>query len=337
MTVSQRQGLVSLVVASYNHAGFLTRRMDSLIGQTYPDVDILVIDDKSPDHSVEILRHYEANLRVRLVLRDQNGGWVTVSNQGVDLSSGEYVLFANCDDDCDPRMVERLVDALQQHPSAGIAFCRSLMVDEDDQVLGDDFTIREASFRKRCSQDTLLSGGEASRFLLHSCVIPNLSAALFRRECFAKVGKLSSSYRVCSDWDIFFRIAKQYDFAYVAEPLNRFRQHRKTIRSVTKDKVIFEEYFRLLLGEIKSLDLSVVERAKFRTHVMYLWAVHLFSPSLNGIFNFPYHFRVVFVHDPFAFPFFFPAIILCGCEFIQKFFHKLGFLSKKDIVLTINR
>jgi GT2 family glycosyltransferase len=176
----------SLVVASYNHADFLSRRMESLIGQTYADVDILVVDDKSPDNSVEILRRYESHPQVRLVLREENGGWVTVSNQGVDMSCGEYVLFANCDDDCDPRMVERLVDALQRHPSAGIAFCRSSMVDEQDRVLGDDFSIREGKFRERCSKDTLLSGQEASRFLLHSCVIPNLSAALFRRGCFER-------------------------------------------------------------------------------------------------------------------------------------------------------
>ena len=331
MTVPQRQGLVSLVVASYNHAGFLTRRMESLIGQTYPNVDILVIDDKSPDHSVDILRYYEANPRVRLVLRDQNGGWVTVSNQGVDLSSGEYVLFANCDDDCDPRMVERLVDALQQHPSAGIAFCRSLMVDENDQVLGDDFTIREASFRKRCVQDTLLSGCEASRYLLHSCVIPNLSAALFRRECFDRVGKLSAAYRVCCDWDLFFRVAARYDIAYVAEPLNRFRQHRMTIRSVTKDKVVYEEYFRLLFGEIRRLDLSPVERVRFRTHVMYLWTVHLFSPSLNGFFNLPYHFARVLSLDPLALLFFIPACLMRIGELAVKSLRKLYFVLTQRI------
>ncbi len=303
--------------------------MDSLVGQTYPDVDILVIDDKSPDHSVEVLLRYEAHPKVRLILREQNGGWVTVSNQGVDLSSGEYVLFANCDDDCDSRMIERLVNAMKRHPSAGIAFCRSLMVDEDDRVLGDDFAIREARFRKRCAQDTLLSGREASRFLLHSCVIPNLSAALFRRECFTKVGNLSSDYRVCCDWDLFFRVASRYDIAYVAEPLNRFRQHRKTIRSVTKDAVVYEEYFRLLLGEIARLDLSMIERAKFRTHVMYLWAVHLSSPSLNGIFNLPYHFGKVVRLDPWALLFFPPACFARAWELLGKLFRKLDFSLKK--------
>ena len=323
MTEPQHEGLVSIVVASYNHADFLTRRMDSLIGQTYADVDILVIDDRSLDHSVEALRHFEVNPRVRLVLRDQNGGWVTVSNQGLDLSSGEYVLFANCDDECDPRMVERLVDALQQHPSAGIAFCRSLMVDADDCVLGDDFMIREASFRKRCAEDTLLSGMEVSRFLLHSCVIPNLSAALFRRECFNEVGKFSSAYRVCSDWDLFFRVASQFDIAYVAEPLNRFRQHRKTIRSVTKDKVLFEEYFRLLLGEIRRLELSRRQRMRFRTRVMYLWAAHLFSPSWGGIINLPFHLGRLWTLDPLALMFFLPGCFIRVREIVMKAPYKL--------------
>lgn len=203
MTTQMRLGQASLVVASYNHANFLPQRMDSLVAQTYADIDILVIDDKSPDNSVEVLRRYESDARVRLVLREENGGWVTVSNQGIDMSHGEYVLFANCDDDCDPRMLDRLVDALKRNPTAGMAFCRSLMVDEQGLVLGNDFSIRERAFRQRCAEDTLLSGAEASRFLLHSCVIPNLSAALFRRETLAKVGKLSSEYRVCCDWDLF--------------------------------------------------------------------------------------------------------------------------------------
>lgn len=321
----------SLVVASYNHANFLSRRMDSLIGQTYEDVDILVIDDKSPDTSVEILRRYESHSRVRLVLREENGGWVAVSNQGVDMSCGEYVLFANCDDDCDPRMVERLVDALQRHPTAGIAFCRSWMVDELDRVLGDDFSIRESKFRKRCSQDTLLSGPESSRLLLHSCIIPNLSAAMFRRECFEKVGKLSAAYRVCCDWDLFFRVAAEYDIAYVSEPLNRFRQHKQTIRSVTKEKVVYEEYFRLLLGEIRRLDLSPFERVRFRTHVMYLWTVHLFSPSFNGVVNLPYHLGRILRLDALALVFFIPACVFRGVELASKSIQKLKSILVKRV------
>jgi len=318
VTMAVHHGRVSLVVASYNHVGFLTRRMDSLVGQTYSDIEILIIDDKSPDNSVEILRRYKTHPKVRLVEREQNGGWVEVSNQGIDLSSGEYVLFANCDDECDTRMIERLVAALRKHPSAGIAFCRSLMIDENGRVLGDDFTVREPAFRKRCADDTLLTGAEASRFLLHSCVIPNLSAALFRRECFAKVGNLSSDYRVCGDWDLFFRVATRYDIAYLAEPLNRFRQHKTTIRSVIKNRVIFEEYLRLLLGQVRGLNLSGLERACYRTHVMYLWLVQMFSTSRNGFANLPYHLKCINRYDPAALWFVIPSTLVRGWELLVK-------------------
>lgn len=335
MRAAVRLGLVSVVVASYNHAEFLEKRMESLINQTYPDLEILVIDDCSPDNSLEVLRRYESHPKVKLVEREQNGGWVAVSNQGIDMSPGEFVIFANCDDDCDPRMIERLVNAMKVNPTAGIAFCRSLMVDEHDRVLGDDFSIREPSFRARCSTDTLLTQKEMGRFLLHSCVIPNLSAALIKKECFLSIGNLSPDYRACSDWDLFFRVATGYDVAYVAEPLNRFRQHDTTIRSLTKGRATYEEFFRVLLGQIRLLDLTFIERCRFRTRVMYLWGTHLLQQPWIGLRNFPYHLGRVFKLDPPALIFFVPGLVLCTIKVAEKIFNKL--LSVKSTYWALHK
>ncbi|MDD2932300.1 MAG: glycosyltransferase [Methylotenera sp.] len=302
-------GLVSIIVASYNHAEFLEQRMDSLINQTYQDIEILVIDDCSPDNSVEILRRYESHPKVRLIISEKNSGWVAVSNQGVEMSAGEFVIFANCDDSCDPRMIERLVEGMRANPTAGITYCRSLMIDEGGKQLGDDFLIREKAFRVKCYNDALITKNEMSRFLLHSCVIPNLSAALFRRECYTSAGGLTSDYRVCSDWDLFFKVVVRYDVAYIAAPLNKFRQHKTTIRSSTKDRIIYEEFIRLLLGQIKRLDLTLMERVRFRTRVMYLWAIHLLPPSFGGVSDFYYHLRCVISHDSVALIFLLPAIL----------------------------
>lgn len=323
MTKTIVPGLVSVVVASYNHAEYLTQRMDSLIAQTYPQLEILVIDDCSPDNSVVVLQTYATNPRVKLLIREKNGGWVTVSNQGVESTVGEYVLFANCDDDCDVRMIERLVLAMQQNPTAGVVFCRSLMIDEKGQVTGDDFSIREPAFRVRCAADTLIDREEMRRFLLHSCVIPNLSAALIRRACFDQIGLLSHEYRACSDWDIFFRIADQFDFYYIAEPLNRFRQHQTTIRSATKGRVTYDEFFRLLLGQVRSKQLTAAERAKYRLHVMYLWAIDLLRPSTSGIVNFAHHFGNVARQDPAALVFLPVALCKRGLELPVKALSKL--------------
>ncbi len=305
-----KPGWVTAVVASYNHAEFLAQRMDTLLAQTYENLQILVIDDCSTDHSLEVLRRYQSHPNVTLIVREVNGGWAAVSNQGLEMAAGEFIIFANCDDACDSQMIQRLVDAMTVNPTAGVAFCRSLLVDEHDTELGDDFAIREPSFRARCATDTLLTGSEMGRFLLHSCVIPNLSAALIRTACFSLVGNLSSSYRVCCDWDLYFRIVARYDVVYVAEALNRFRQHRTTIRSMTKDRVVYEEYFRLLLGQIRLLDLNFCERCRFRLHVMYLWAMHLLTPSLSGLRNFLYHLRRVVALDPLATLFLLPSLLI---------------------------
>lgn len=311
-------GLVSIVVASYNHAKFLQQRMDSLMSQTYPNVEIIVIDDCSPDESVAVLRPYETDPRVKLVVREKNAGWVAVSNQGIELSSGEFVIFANCDDGCEPRMIERLVDAMQRHPTAGIAFCRSLLVDEKGNVLGEDVVIQEPSFRARCAMDTLIGSAEMGRFLLHACVIPNLSAALIRRECFDRIGQLSPDYKACSDWALFFRIARSYDVAYVAEPLNQFRQHAATIRSVMKERDTYEEYFTILLGEAHLLDLTLAEHCRARMRVMGLWSTHLVSRTMSGWSNFPYHLKLILRLDPWALLFFLPALLGRSLELAGK-------------------
>ena len=329
-------GLVSVIVASYNHAVYLERRMESLIAQTYQNIEILVIDDCSPDNSVEILRRYSSHPKIKLVLREENGGWITVSNQGVELSSGEFVIFANCDDDCDPRMLERLVAGMNTHPSTGISYCRSLLIDECNHVIGNDFVIREKAFREKCASDILMTKAEIGRFLLYSCVIPNLSAALIRRTCLATVGNFSAEYRVCSDWDLFFRITEKFDVFYVAESLNKFREHRTTIRSSTKDRVIYEEYFRLLLPQFHKLNLSSFERARFRTRVMYLWTLHVLAPSFSGLSNVKFHTLSIVKYDAVALVFLPIAAVLRTLELAAKVpvvLYKKIFLSGRSSVI----
>lgn len=323
MSGSFEPGLVTVVVASYNHARFLTRRMDSLLAQTYRQLEIIVIDDRSPDNSVEILRRYESDPRVNLIVREQNGGWVAVSNQGVDLARGEFLLFGNCDDACDPRLIERLVGALREQPSAGIAFARSLLVDSEDRAHGDDRQIQKPEFQRRCATDTLLTGHEMGEILLKGCVISNLSAALFRLATLRAVGPLTTEYRACSDWELFFRMARASDTCYVADALNFFRQHETTIRSRMKERETYQEYFRLLFTESHRLNLDTATRASFRTHMMFLWAAHLVGPSFSGLRNFPYHLKLIWRLDPAALWFLPAGLLLRAGDLAGKIVRRL--------------
>ncbi len=290
-------GLVSVIVASYNHAEYLEERMDSLINQTYHNIEILVIDDCSTDTSFDVLQKYVGHPKVNLITREKNGGWVAVSNQGVEISKGEFIVFANCDDSCDLQMIEKLVVSINKNQTAGISYCRSKMIDERGKLLGDDFLIRENSFKRKCQHDVLITKKEMGLFLLNSCVIPNLSAALFRKQAYLSSGGMTIFYKVCADWDLFFRIVKQFDVAYVAEPLNNFRQHKTTIRSSTKEQILYEEIIGLLLNQLTLMDLTFVERAKARFNAMYLWASFILRPSMMGLMSFKYLLNVVIKFD----------------------------------------
>ena len=326
MSGSYEAGLVTAVVASYNHVKFLPDRMKSLLSQTYPKLNILVIDDYSPDNSVEVLRSFEPNHKLKIIVKKKNSGWASVSNEGIRLSNSEFILFANCDDACDAKMIASLVSALEVNPTAGLAFCKSQMIDENNQILGDDFEVREKSFRDRCQETTLLGGSEITRFLLRSCVIPNLSAALFRHEALDQIGGFSEKYSVCCDWDLFFRIAERWDVVYVALPLNQFRQHAKTVRSATKSKIIFEEYFRLLLGRIRATPMSFHDALATRINVTYLWGVNLLPPARGLIQNIPYHLSCIFKADPITLTLIPVGIVKRICELFflkipKKLFH----------------
>ena len=330
MSILFEPGLVTVIVASYNHARFLEERMDSLVKQTYHNIEILVIDDCSNDTSIKILKKYASYHNFRLIIHNKNVGFVATSNRGVELSKGEFILFAQTDDSCDIEMIEHLVKSMLENPTAGIAYCRSMLIDEFGNLLGDDFSDREKSFKNKCKSNSLLTKKEMSHFLLNSCVIPNLSAALFRKNCYISSGRMTPLFRVCLDWDLFFRVVKYFDVAYVAKPLNNFRQHKTSIRSGTKGRILYREIISLLLIQISKLDLKYIEHIRYRYHVMYLWASFILRPSRDGFLSFVYLMRVVLELDAIAI-FYLPLAL--SFRLITLPMKTLNYLYKKYILV----
>lgn len=324
MNSSFKPGLVSVIVASYNHAEFLQERMDSLLNQTYQNIEIIGIDDCSTDNSREVLRQYKPNQKVILIERESNGGWVAVSNQGVELSRGEFIIFANCDDACDSGMIKALVDSLQKNPTAGISFCCSELIDSSSNRFGSDFDQRERSFREKCARDVLITSGEMTRFLMHSCVIPNLSAALFRKNAYISSGGLTSKYQVCADWDLFFSVTKKYDVFYITQALNYFRQHETTIRSSTKERKYLLEIIEVILKNIKLQKSNLYETSKYRLNAMYILAEYTLRPRFDRIINFPYLMLNVLRLDWMAIALLPPAFALRFCNITCKVFKGMG-------------
>src|SRR6056297_3125162 len=109
---------VSVIVPNYNHAPYLGRRLRSVFGQTFGDLEAIVLDDASTDDSLAVIAGFEADPRVRVVPNETNtGNTFRQWNKGAALARGEYLWFAESDDDADPRLLERLVGMLDMHPN----------------------------------------------------------------------------------------------------------------------------------------------------------------------------------------------------------------------------
>ncbi len=243
---------VSVVVPNYNHARFLRRRIESILGQTCQDFEVIYLDDASTDGSGEIIAEYAADPRVRIIANEANSGSTFKQwNKGLRETRGEYVWIAESDDYADPRFLETLLERMEHYPSAGIAYCQSECVDEEGNPLG----IMEQRWNRfeagRWDADYSCSGREElGRYMIRACTICNASAALLRRSVCEQVGGADESFRCAGDWDLYSRMLVVSDIAFVAEPLNFWRTHSATVRSETeKNLTIIEESYRVV-GEI---------------------------------------------------------------------------------------
>lgn len=285
--------LVSIVFTSYNHKEYLNQALDSLINQTYPNTEIIVIDDCSTDGSQDILKQYDKYQNVTLDLLTKNtGSYVKSSNYGASFAKGEFILFAQCDDFAEKDQIEKLVAALKNNEGVGIAFSKSALVDENGTKFSDDFTNRERKF-KEVVANGLITGMQMGTFLSFSCVIPNLSAALIQRSLFEEVKGLSDKYLVVADWNLWLELSKKTDFFYINEELNNFRQHATTIRSSVKMKIQIEEIFYMFYKYMDESNLSSAERKIYRIGCGAIWFTYFVENKSLWLKNFWSNYRLI--------------------------------------------
>lgn len=264
---------ISIVFTSFNHREFLPQALDSLLNQTFRDFELIVVDDCSTDGSQRILEEYAArDTRIRLFLNDRNSGsYVHSTNLGATKATAPYIIFAQCDDYAEPTQLEKLYTAMTGHPDVGVVFSASRMVDQNGASLGEDFDVREQEFKRYCATDVLIPKKQMSRFLLYSCVIPNLSAALVRRELFELQGGLNTSYFVLADWDFWLKTSLECDFYYLREPLNNFRQHDTTIRASVKFKRQMQEVFTMYYDFFRSARMGFGQSLRWKNNIARIW------------------------------------------------------------------
>jgi glycosyltransferase involved in cell wall biosynthesis len=247
---------VTVVTPNYNHARYLPRRLESVLNQTFGDFELIILDDASTDNSREVIELYARDPRVTTIYNAQNkGNTFKQWELGLSHANGEYVWFAESDDYAEPTLLETLVDRLDRHPGAGLAFCQSWAVDEDCNKLykaSDSWAIHEESDHWRA--DFVNSGSEeCANYLFWYNTIPNASAVLVRRDALERAGGVCHHMRLCGDWATYVSVLSIADVAFVSEPLNYFRQHPNTVRGRSVKQ-------GLMAREMRAVHRTLIER-----------------------------------------------------------------------------
>ncbi|MGB9179720.1 MAG: glycosyltransferase family A protein [Pyrinomonadaceae bacterium] len=255
---------VSVIVPNYNHARYLSERLDSILDQTYNDLELIILDDASTDDSCRILTRYYARPRVRILVNDRNSGSAFPQwNRGISLSKGEYIWIAESDDLADPHFLETLIPLLDENPGIGVAYCQSRLINLESVNVGDSLNWTSDLDPERWKSDFINNGrDEISKYLIYKNTIPNASAVVTRRSTLSKVLPVDTSFKLCGDWMHWGRVLLQTDLAYVAEPLNHWRLESSNSRLYPPGVIEWQEGQRVIRHLTTALGYTEAEKTE---------------------------------------------------------------------------
>ncbi|SFR57796.1 glycosyltransferase family 2 protein [Halogeometricum limi] len=203
--------LVSAVIPTYNRESYVGGAIESVLEQTYENVEVVVVNDGSTDGTESVLAEYADDDRVRVLRNDENRGIPYTMNRGVEAARGDYIGVFGDDDRWYPTKVEKQVAVLEG--------------------LGDDYcgvytggVIRDGSGEvvDRVRWDR--GGDRFPEILVRNTVLPH-SSHLVRAECFEAVGGFDESFDIACDWDLTIRLSKRWKWACIPEELVERTHH----------------------------------------------------------------------------------------------------------------
>lgn len=232
---------MSVIVPVYNGGQYLRECLDSLVRQTYRELELIVADDASTDDTPAIIASYGD--RVRSLRQTSNLGIYANVNAGIELARGVFVAVYHADDVYDPQIVEREVEFLTTHPETGAVFCLDVLVDSENREYGRLQLPKDIRGRESLGYDEVLNGllRHKNRFLM-------CPGAMVRAQVYREVGRYrQDQFRNTADLDMWLRIAQRYRIGILEEHLFRYRHfHGNSSQRYHYLRTTPENYFLIM-------------------------------------------------------------------------------------------
>jgi glycosyltransferase involved in cell wall biosynthesis len=212
---------ISVVIPAYNAERTLKETIQSVQDQTLTDIEIIIINDGSTDQTWNLIENL-ADSRIK-AFSYENGGVAVARNRGITHAIGEFIAFIDADDLWTPDKLELQLDALKQHPEAGVAYSWNYFYYEKT---GDRTPGHVANFE-----------GNVYAPLLQENFLANGSNPLIRRQAIDQIGGFDSTFPHCADWDFYLRLAAQWQFVRVPKHQVFYRQSSHSMSSTKVNEI----------------------------------------------------------------------------------------------------
>ena len=214
--------LVSIVIPTYNYAGYLDEAIKSVLGQDYPNIELIVLDDGSTDNTRAVLERYGDRFYWET---QENIGQAETLNKGWRMSKGDILAYLSPDDILAPNAVSTSVKHLLKHPDVVMTYCDYDLIDADSvsvrRVRAPEFDYRDVVVRFVC---------------------PPGPGAFFLRSAFEAAGPWNGTLRQIPDYDFWLRLGLQGRALKIPEVLASFRVHDGSQTFAEADEKKSEEY-----------------------------------------------------------------------------------------------
>ncbi len=255
--MTEKCPLVTIIAICYNHEQFIEECLQSIINQTYKNIELIIVDDFSVDKSREIMLIFsQKNIGINCIFNKYNVGNCRSFNQALKIAKGKYIIDLSTDDVLKPNKIEEQVKKFEESEDIGIVFSDAEYIDEYSNWLG--------IFYKK--NQRIPEGNIYEEILKKSFIMP--SSMMIRKSILDKLGGYdeNSSYE---DFDFWVRSSRRYDYAYVPQILvqQRILNGSHSTKFTQKHNILTPSTVQvcekaLLLNETESENQALIIRLK---------------------------------------------------------------------------
>ena len=253
--------LVSIIVPVFNGERYLRESLDSIVNQTYPNIEILVMDDASTDSTPEIVASYGD--RVKCFRQSSNKGQFGNVNDGIGRASGKYTAIYHADDIYDSKIIEREVEFLEQNIEAGAVFCYDIFINAEGKEYNRLSIPEEFQTRSCFDYEAILNGilKYKNRFL-------PTPGAMVRSSVYKELGGFrGEEFQIAADLEMWLRIARIHKIGIIHEYLFYYRHgHENSSQAYYRVRSEPERQFLILDEHLRTGGSSVAHLSSVRAY-----------------------------------------------------------------------